>query len=98
VAVDQRLGRPAWLDDSWEDRGTFLASTDEVTYELFRKTFAAGSVALGPNTAPAGAADVAQYLVAVQTSTQAAIADTAIDGGYDLSRAGPDGGPANPEG
>jgi hypothetical protein len=39
---------------------------------------------------------VAQYLVAVQTSTQAAIADTAIDNGYDLSHAGTGGGAANP--
>jgi len=89
VAVDQRAGRPGWLDKSWEDRGTYLVSTDDVTYELFRRTFPAGTVALGP------AGGGAQYLIAVQSSTQASIADTAIDKGYDLSHAGPGGGPAN---
>jgi outer membrane protein assembly factor BamB len=93
VAVDQRAGRPAWIDSSWEDRGTYLVSTDGVTYELFRRTFAAGTVALGPG---GGGPDSAQYLIAVQTSAQAAIADTAIDNGYDLSHAGTGGGPANP--
>jgi outer membrane protein assembly factor BamB len=89
VAVDKSAGRPAWLDRSWEDRGTYLVSSDDVTYELFRRTFPAGTVALGP------AGGGAQYLVAVQSSAQASIADTAIDGGYDLSHAGPNGGPAN---
>jgi outer membrane protein assembly factor BamB len=88
VAVDQSAGRPSWIDRSWEDRGTFLVSSDGVTYELYRRTFPAGTVALGP-------AGGAQYLIAVQSSTQASIADTAIDGGYDLSHAGPGGGPAN---
>ena len=92
VGVDKRVGRPAWLDATWEDRGTFLTSSNGVTYELFRKTFPAGSVALGPN---GGGTSSSQYVVAVQSSTQAAIADTAIDNWYDLSRAGPNGGPLN---
>jgi outer membrane protein assembly factor BamB len=92
VAVDKRVGRPPWIDSNWEDRGTYLVSSDDVTYELFRRTFAAGTVELGPNGGPP---DAAQYLIVVQTSTQAAIADTAIDNGYDLSHAGPGGGPAN---
>src|SRR5262249_3618273 len=65
VAVDLRAGKPSWLDKSWEDRGTFLVSSDDVTYELFRRTYPAGTVTLGP------AGGGAQYLVAVQTSTQA---------------------------
>jgi hypothetical protein len=92
VAVDKRVGRPAWLDASWEDRGTFLVSSNNVTYELFRKTYPAGTVALGPN---GGGTSSSQYVVAVQSSTQAAIADSAIDNWYDLSHAGPGGGPLN---
>jgi hypothetical protein len=92
VAVDKRVGRPAWVDATWEDRGTVLVSSDGVTYELFRKTFPAGSVALGPN---GGGTSSSQYIVAVQSSTQAAIADTAVDNWYDLSHAGPNGGPLN---
>ncbi|OLE21574.1 MAG: hypothetical protein AUG44_27210 [Actinobacteria bacterium 13_1_20CM_3_71_11] len=92
VAVDKRVGRPAWLDASWEDRGTFLVSSNNVTYELFRKTYPAGTVSLGPN---GGGTSSSQYVIAVQSSTQAAIADSAIDNWYDLSHAGPGGGPLN---
>jgi hypothetical protein len=92
VAVDKRVGRPAWVDASWEDRGTFLVSDNGVTYELFRKTMPAGPVSLGPN---GGGTSSSQYLIAVQSSTQASIADTAIDNWYDLSHAGPHGGPLN---
>ena len=92
VAVDKRVGRPAWVDATWEDRGTFLVSSNNVTYELFRKTYPAGTVSLGPN---GGSNSSSQYLIAVQSSTQAAIADSAIDNWYDLSHAGPNGGPLN---
>jgi hypothetical protein len=33
--------------------------------------------------------------VVVQSSTQASIVDSAVDDWYDLSRAGPNGGPLN---
>ena len=92
VAVDKRVGRPSWVDSAWEDRGTTLTSSNNVTYELFRKTYPAGTVSLGPN---GGGNSSSQYLIAVQSSTQAAIADAAIDNGYDLSHAGPNGGPLN---
>jgi hypothetical protein len=93
VAMDKRVGRPAWLDTTWEDRGTVLVSSNGVTYELFRRTFPAGTVSLGPQGG--NAASSSQYIVVAQSSTQAAIADTAIDNWYDLSHAGPDGGPLN---
>jgi len=47
---------------------------------------------LGPN---GGTNSSSQYIVAVQSSTQASIADTAIDNWYDLSHAGRNGGPLN---
>jgi hypothetical protein len=91
VAVDKRVGRPAWIDAAWEDRGTTLTGSNGIVYELFRKTYPAGTVALGP---PNGGSS-SQYLVIAQSSTSASIADAAIDNGYDLSHAGPHGGPLN---
>jgi hypothetical protein len=93
VAMDKRAGKPSWLDATWEDRGVTLTSSNNVTYELFRKTFPAGTVTLGPQAGNAGS--TSQYLVLAQTSTQASIADTAVDNWYDLSHAGPNGGPLN---
>jgi outer membrane protein assembly factor BamB len=93
VAMDRRAGRPTWIDATWEDRGTTLTSSNGVTYELFRKTMPAGAVALGPMSG--SATSTSQYVVIVQSSTAASIADTAIDNWYDLSHAGPDGGPLN---
>ncbi|MGC9668747.1 glycosyl hydrolase family 28 protein [Planosporangium sp. 12N6] len=52
VAVDTRLGRPAWVDATWTDSGTQLTDYEgDTTYrrfQLFSKPFAAGRVALGP--------------------------------------------------
>ncbi len=63
VGMDVRVGRPAWLDGTWSDTGLTETATGPVTYELFRKTFAAGSVALGPlGTTTA----VSMYTIAVR--------------------------------
>jgi len=63
VGVDTRSGRRPWMDSSWVDTGTAL-TTDESgttrTFEVFRKGFAAGQVALGPN-----AANTNMYTIAV---------------------------------
>jgi uncharacterized repeat protein (TIGR01451 family) len=61
VGMDKRVGRPAWLDATWSDTGLTETATGPVTYELFRKTFPAGSVALGPVSGTA----VAMYTIAV---------------------------------
>jgi glucose/arabinose dehydrogenase len=64
VGMDKRAGRPTWLDATWSDTGLTETATGPVTYELFRKTFAAGSVALGPLGGTATA--VAFYTIAVR--------------------------------
>jgi hypothetical protein len=48
VGMDTRAGRPSWLDATWTDTGTTESGTGPVTYELFAKTFPAGTVSLGP--------------------------------------------------
>jgi uncharacterized repeat protein (TIGR01451 family) len=62
IGMDVRAGRPAWLDTTWSDTGVTETATGPVTYELFRKTFAAGSVALGA----LGTTAVAMYTIAVR--------------------------------
>jgi hypothetical protein len=54
VGMDKRAGRPSWLDSTWTDTGLTETGTGPVTYELFQKTFPAGTVTLGPigSTAP----------------------------------------------
>ena len=47
VGMDQRVGRPAWLDSTWTDTNLTETGTGPVTYEVFSKTFPAGSVCLG---------------------------------------------------
>jgi Right handed beta helix region len=63
VGVDARSGKRPWMDASWVDTGTTL-TTDENgtarTYQVYRKSFAAGQVALGPN-----AANTTMYTIAV---------------------------------
>ena len=61
VGMDQRAGRPAWLDSTWTDTGLTETGTGPVTYEIFSKTFAAGSVALGP----LGLSTASMYTIAV---------------------------------
>jgi len=54
VGVDSRSGKRPWMDSSWVDTGTQLTTNESGTtrtFEVFRKGFAAGQVALGPNGA-----------------------------------------------
>jgi len=62
VGMDQRAGRPSWLDSTWTDTGLTETGTGPVAYELFQKTFPAGTVSLGP----VGSAAVSMYTIAVQ--------------------------------
>lgn len=50
VAVDTRLARLPWLDSSWTDSGLQLTDSESTprTFEVFTKTFPAGTVTLGP--------------------------------------------------
>lgn len=70
VAVDIRLGKLAWMDASWTDTGTTLVNSESPakTFEVFSKTFPAGTVALGPNAANTNLSD--NYTIVV-TATAA---------------------------
>jgi polygalacturonase len=50
VAVDTRLARLPWLDSSWTDSGLQLTDSESTprTFEIYTKTFPAGTVTLGP--------------------------------------------------
>jgi hypothetical protein len=63
VGLDKRLARPAWIDATWSDTGVTETASNGPIYEVFRKTFAAGSVSLGPNP-PTGAAGGSMYTIA----------------------------------
>ncbi len=63
VGVDTRSGKRPWMDSTWVDTGTQLTSNESGTirtFEVYRKGFAAGQVALGPN-----AANTNMYTIAV---------------------------------
>jgi uncharacterized repeat protein (TIGR01451 family) len=64
VGMDKRVGRPAWLDTTWTDTGLTETATGPVTYELFVKTFPAGTVALGP-VGVASTTAASMYTIAV---------------------------------
>jgi len=67
VGVDTRIGRLPWLDPSWVDTHTQLTDLEGTTFryfEVYRKAFPAGTVALGPDADTAGAANM--YTIAVQ--------------------------------
>jgi glucose/arabinose dehydrogenase len=64
VGMDKRAGRPAWLDSTWTDTGLTETGTGPVTYEIFSKTFAAGTVSLGPNSST-GSTSLSMYTIAV---------------------------------
>ncbi len=63
VAVDTRIGRRPWMDSTWTDTGTSLRNNESTprTFEVFTKTFAAGTVALGPN----GSTGSSNYVIVV---------------------------------
>jgi hypothetical protein len=51
VATDTRLGKRPWMDASWVDTNTTMTTSENGTtrtYEVFRKAFPSGQVALGP--------------------------------------------------
>lgn len=50
VAVDTRMGRLSWMDSSWTDTGQQITDSESTprTFEIFTKTFPAGTVTLGP--------------------------------------------------
>lgn len=51
VAEDTRLPKPSWMGGTWVDSGMRLANSESpaTMFELFKKTFPAGTVSLGPN-------------------------------------------------
>jgi polygalacturonase len=54
LGVDTRNGKRPWMDASWVDTHTVLTTNESGTtrtFEVFNKSFAAGTVALGPNAA-----------------------------------------------
>jgi hypothetical protein len=63
VAIDTRRGRPTWVDSTWTDTATQIIDNESTPthLEVFSKTFAAGSVALGPNVG--SGSTYVQYLV-----------------------------------
>jgi hypothetical protein len=51
VSTDTRLGKRPWMDATWVDTSTTMTTSENGTtrtYEVFRKAFPAGQVALGP--------------------------------------------------
>jgi hypothetical protein len=50
VAVDTRLPRLPWLDSTWTDSGLQIIDSESTprTFEVYTKTFPAGTVTLGP--------------------------------------------------
>ncbi|HTU72657.1 MAG TPA: glycosyl hydrolase family 28 protein [Trebonia sp.] len=50
VAVDTRLARLPWLDSTWTDSGLQITDNEGTprTFEVYTKTFPAGTVTLGP--------------------------------------------------
>lgn len=69
VAFDVRVtALPSWIDSTWTNTGLILTNNEAVgynTYTLYSKSFPAGTVSLGPNTAT-GLATVNMYTVIVQ--------------------------------
>jgi hypothetical protein len=66
VAVDTRIGRRPWLDESWTDSGLQLTDTEgssQRTFEIYQKPFPAGQVSLGPEADTANSASM--YVVIV---------------------------------
>jgi hypothetical protein len=67
LAVDTRVGQRPWMDASWVDTGAQLVDLEGTTYryfEVFEKTFPAGTVALGPEADTANLGSM--YTVAIR--------------------------------
>jgi hypothetical protein len=54
VTIDARVAKPAWVDSTWTDTGATVDIAEGVNtvraMKVYRKTVAAGTVALGPWT------------------------------------------------
>jgi hypothetical protein len=63
VAVDTRIGRRSWMDAGWTDTGSQIRNNESTprSFEVFTKTFPAGTVALGPN----GSTGSSMYMIVV---------------------------------
>lgn len=68
VGLDSRATQPAWLDATWTAATATEKASGGVTYHLWSKHVAAGTVALGPQ-ASAASAKVHQYTIAVVPTT-----------------------------
>ncbi len=51
VPVDNRIGKLPWMDSTWVDQGYYLQTNDsnKAKYEVYAKSYPAGTVNLGPN-------------------------------------------------
>ena len=66
VAVDTRLGARSWMDATWADTGTHVTDDESGstrTFEVYGKSFPAGTVSLGPDADTANTASM--YLILV---------------------------------
>jgi hypothetical protein len=67
VGVDTRVGKRSWMDSSWTDTGTQLTDTEGSStrrFELYQKSFPAGTVALGPEGDTANSGSMYTVVVA----------------------------------
>jgi hypothetical protein len=51
LGIDRRIGRRPWMDGTWIDTGLTVTNDESTprTFQLFKKFFPAGAVAVGPN-------------------------------------------------
>ena len=67
VAVDTRVGKRSWMDQTWADTGTQITDDESGatrTFEVYAKAFPAGPVSLGPDADTANAGSM--YLIMVR--------------------------------
>jgi hypothetical protein len=67
VAVDTRVGKRSWMDSTWSDTGTQLTDTEGSStrkFEVYAKSFAAGTVSIGPDADTADSGSM--YTIAVK--------------------------------
>lgn len=51
VGIDQRLAKPAWIDNTWTASGLKIMDSEKhpISFLFFQKTYQAGTIKLGPN-------------------------------------------------
>jgi hypothetical protein len=67
IAVDGREAKRPFMDSSWVDTGTTMTDTEGSstrTFHIYAKTFAAGTVSLGPDADTTNSASM--YTIAVK--------------------------------